>query len=68
MLISTIYWISYGFADYHFQVTNRFQKCLERQVDEGYRIKKSEKDGWTMLNSKNEWFTPRTIEINFRQQ
>ena len=57
-----------GLADYHFQVTNKFQKCLERQVDEGYRIKKSEKDGWTVLNSKNEWFTPRTIEINFKQQ
>ena len=57
-----------GVDDYMFSVTGVFRKCLDRQVDEGLRILQCENDGGVVLNSKNEWFTPRTVETVFRQQ
>ena len=57
-----------GIEDYMFSVSGVFRKCLERQVDEGLRILQCENGGGVVLNSKNEWFTPRVIETVFRQQ
>ena len=56
-----------GALDYKFRVSGVFQKCLERQVDEGIRIRLNEQDGVELLNSKNEWFTAKTIETTFKQ-
>ena len=57
-----------GIGDYQFSVTGVFRKCLDRQVDEGLRILQCENEGGVVLNSKNEWFTPKVIETVFRQQ
>ena len=57
-----------GVEDYMFSVTDVFRKCLDRQVDEGLRILQCENEYGVVLNSKNEWFTPRTVETVFRQQ
>ena len=44
------------------------KKCLDRQVDEGLRITECETEGGDILNSRNEWFTPKIVEAIFRQQ
>ena len=51
-----------GRLDYEFNVTGVFRKCLDRQVDEGIRIFKCVAEGQNLLNSKNEWYTPRIVE------
>ena len=56
-----------GMSDYMMNVTGRFTKCLERQVTEGIRIEMCEKEGGQLLNSENEYFTPRNIETVFKQ-
>ena len=56
-----------GMSDYKFRVTGVFRKCLDRQIDEGLRINECESDGGKILNSKNEWFTPKIVETVFRQ-
>ena len=56
-----------GINDYRMKVTGKFKKCLERQVMEGVRIQKCENNGETLLNSKNEYFTPRNIQAVFKQ-
>ena len=53
--------------DYKFEVTGVFKKCLDRQVDEGLRITRCEAEGGTILNSKNEFFTPKIVSTVFRQ-
>ena len=57
-----------GLLDYKFNVSGTFQKCLQRQVDEGHRMRIAEDDGQVLLNSKNEWFTPRLVVPAFRQE
>ena len=57
-----------GKDDYKFSVSGVFRKCLDRQVDEGFRILECENETGVVLNSKNEWFTPRIVETVFRQQ
>ena len=57
-----------GMFDFEFKVSQNFQRCLQRQVDEGLRMNKKEEEGCVLLNSKNEWFTPKLVELNFRQQ
>ena len=57
-----------GKQDYKFSVSGVFRKCLDRQVDEGFRILECESETGVVLNSKNEWFTPRIVETVFRQQ
>ena len=54
--------------DYEFSVTGIFKKCLDRQVDEGFRISKCEAEEGVVLNSKNEWFTLKIVEQIYRQQ
>ena len=57
-----------GMGDFKFSVTGVFKKCLDRQVDEGFRIIQCEAENGLVLNSKNEWFTPKIVETVFRQQ
>ena len=57
-----------GLRDYQFTVTGAFKKCLDRQVEEGFRISQCEAENGVVLNLKNEWFTPKTVEVVFRQQ
>ena len=54
-------------GDYLFEVTGVFKKCLDRQVDEGLRMTKCEAEGGQMLNSKNEYYTPKIVLLLFRQ-
>ena len=54
-------------SDYKFTVTNKFTKCLGRQVDEDIRMKLKENQGCVLLNSKNEYYTPKSVEIVFKQ-
>ena len=56
-----------GMSDYNVKVTGKFRKCLERQVTEGLLIEKCEKSGGKLLNSKNEYFTPKNVETIFKQ-
>ena len=56
-----------GKKDYHFTVSGCFRKCLQRQLEEGLRIRMAENDGCVLLNSKNEWFTPKLVETIFKQ-
>jgi hypothetical protein len=57
-----------GIADYEFKVTAVFKKCLDRQIDEGLRITAFESLGGVLLNSQNEFFTPKIVLPVFRQQ
>ena len=56
-----------GMDDYEFKVTGVFTKCLNRQVDEGLRMTVCEGEGGQMLNSKNEYYTPKIVLPMFRQ-
>ena len=57
-----------GMLDFSFKVSNTFQRCIQRQVDEGLRMKTREGEGCVLLNSKNELFTPKLVELDIRQQ
>ena len=54
-------------SDYNVRVTGTFRKCLERQVTEGLLIEMCEKSGGKLLNSKNEYFTPKNVQTIFKQ-
>ena len=56
-----------GMNDYQMKVTGRFRKCLDRQVDEDLRMQEFEGGGGVLLNSKCEYFTPKSIQPVFRQ-
>ena len=56
-----------GIDDYKFKVSGAFQKCLNIQVDEGLKMTASESLGVTLLNSKNEFYTPKIVMSVFRQ-
>ena len=53
-----------GMRDYKFSVTGTFRKPLLRQIDEGLRLDQCEGE---ILNSKNEYFTPKIVVPEFRQ-
>ena len=53
--------------DYKFTVKNKFTKCLQRQVDEDIRMQLREIEGSTLLNSKNEYFTPKSVQLIYKQ-
>ena len=57
-----------GAKDYNFKVAGRFLKCLYRQVDEDVRMKQFEQKGGELLNSKYEYFMPKSVQPVFRQQ
>ena len=56
-----------GMTDYKFEVTGSFSKCLQRQVDEDVRIQKCEAECGKLLNSKYEYFTPKSVQVMFKQ-
>ena len=56
-----------GQFDYKFTVKNKFGKCLQRQVDEDIRMKQRENEGCVLLNSKYEYYTPKSVELIFKQ-
>ena len=56
-----------GVKDFKFSVSGKFRKCLDRQVDEGLRIQRREREGCVLLNGKNEFYKPRIVEPDFRQ-
>ena len=56
-----------GLRDYRLIVTKKCSKCLDREVHEDIRIRKCVSDGWTLLNSKNEYFTPKSVQAIFKQ-
>ena len=57
-----------GRDDFKVTVDGRFQKCLYRQVDEDVRMKIFEASGGVLLNSKNEYYMPKSVQPVFRQQ
>ena len=57
-----------GVNDYKVRVAGKFDKCLQRQVDEDIRMQEFEANGATLLNSKHEYFTPKSVQAVFRQQ
>ena len=57
-----------GRDDYRFSVAGRFQKCLHRQVDKDIRMQDFEQSGGILLNSKYEYFMPKSVQPMFRQQ
>ena len=56
-----------GMDDYKFRVAGRFRKCLQRQVDEDIRMQEYEKNGGIVLNLKREFYTPKSVQPEFRQ-
>ena len=58
---------SSGMLDYNAKVTGKFRKFLERQFTEGILIDECERGGGKLLNSKNEYFTPKNVQTNFKQ-
>ena len=57
-----------GDSDYKVEVTGSFTKCLQRQVDEDIRMQQYEANGAILLNSKHEYYTPKSVQPDFRQQ
>ena len=56
-----------GREDYRFRVPKTFRKCLDRQMDEDIQMQIRTKEGYKLLNSINEYYTPKSVEPIFRQ-
>ena len=57
-----------GIYDYKVVVAGKFDKCLPRQVDEDIRMQEYEANGALLLNTKHEYYTPKSVHPVFRQQ
>ena len=57
-----------GMSDYKVKVVGKYQKCLYRQVDEDVRMQQNEACGDILLNSKYEYYMPKSVQPVFRQQ
>ena len=57
-----------GMEDYGVKVVGKFEKCLYRQVDEDVRMQQFEAGGGVLLNSKYEYYMPKSVQPVFRQQ
>ena len=55
-----------GIKDYKAKVTGTFSKCLSCQVDEDIRMQECEAEEVVLLNSKHEYFTPKSVQAVFR--
>ena len=55
-----------GEEDYNFKVEGAFQKCLYRQVDEDVRMKVYEEKGGEPLNSKYEYYMPKSEDVRMK--
>ena len=51
-----------------FKLVGKFEKCLYRQVDEDVRMQEFEANGGVLLNSKYEYYMPKSVQPVFRQQ
>ena len=56
-----------GMEDFKVSVSGKFQKCLQRQVDEDIRMQEHEEGGGNLLNSKYEYYTPKSVQAFFHQ-
>ena len=56
-----------GLNDYRMSVKKKFVKCLDRQVFEDVRMQHCLMNGGTLLNSKNEYYTPKSVQVSFKQ-
>ena len=56
-----------GLDDYRMSVRKKFEKCLDRQVFEDVRMQHCVLNGGTLLNSKNEYYTPKSVQVSFQQ-
>ena len=56
-----------GLADYRMKVTKKFEKCLYRQVFEDIRMQQCVREGGSLLNSKNEYYTTKSVQAVFKQ-
>ena len=56
-----------GLSDYRMKVTKKFEKCLYRQVFEDIRMQHCVRKGGSLLNSKNEYYTPKSVQAVFKQ-
>ena len=54
-----------GKDDYKAKVTGKFQKCLQRQVDEDIRMQVFEKGGGHLSDSKKEYYTAKSVQTIF---
>ena len=52
-----------GMLDYQMKVTKKFEKCLYRQVLEDIRMQHCVSKGGSLLNSKNEYYTPKVFRL-----
>ena len=57
-----------GMEDYKVKVVEKFQKCLYRQVDEDVRMQELASSDGVLLNSKYEYYMPKSVQPVFRQQ
>jgi hypothetical protein len=57
---------SNGMTDFNVKVTGKFKRCLERQVNEDIRMQQCEAEGGSVL-SRNEYYTPKSVQPVFRQ-
>ena len=55
-------------GDFKASVVEKFSKCLPRQVNEDIRMQEFESKGGNLLNSKQEYYTPKSVQTVFRQQ
>ena len=53
--------------DFKVKVSGSFSKCLQRQVDEDIRMQEYEASGGILLNSKYEYYTPKSVQTIFHQ-
>ena len=57
-----------GRDDYKVKVEGRFLKCFYQQADEDVRMQLYEASGGELLNSKYEYYMPKSVQPVFRQQ
>ena len=56
-----------GVDDYGMKVTKQFRKCLNRQVFEDIRMQACVMKGGSLLNSENEYYTPKSVQVIYKQ-
>jgi hypothetical protein len=56
-----------GMRDFKVKVVGKYQKCLNRQVDEDVQMQQYEACGCVLLNSKYEYYMPKSVQPVFRQ-
>jgi hypothetical protein len=57
-----------GFRDFKASVVKKFSKCLPRQVNEDIGMQEFKMKVCNLLNSKQEYYTPKIVQTVFWQQ